>query len=428
MKVLLIGSGGREHTFAHLITKSPQCEALFIAPGNAGTALCGTNVDIAVTDFESMKALVIEEGIEMLVVGPEAPLVEGIRDFFEADPALAKVAVIGPDKEGAQLEGSKAFSKAFMNRHNIPCAQSLNVTEANLDAGLSHIDNGKGPYVLKADGLAAGKGVLIIEDKAEAKKELKAMLSGKFGAASSKVLIEDFLDGIEFSIFALFDGKNYIVLPAAKDYKRIGEGDVGLNTGGMGAVSPVPFLDNTLMRKVEDRIIKPTFDGLISEGIDYRGFVFFGLIKVGDEPMTIEYNARMGDPETEAVLPRIKNDWLDLFMKVPEQKLNEVELELDQRTALTLVMASGGYPEKYEKGKEIEVGELHDRCLLFHAGTKVDGSLKTNGGRVMALTTFGNDISDCQALAFSEVEKIAFEGKYYRKDIGNDLKEFLREG
>lgn len=422
MKVLLIGSGGREHTFAHVLAKSPQCEALFIAPGNAGTALCGSNVDIGVNDFDALKELVLSEGIEMIVVGPEAPLVNGIRDYFESDAALKQVSVIGPDKEGAQLEGSKAFSKAFMNRHNIPCAKSLNVTSENLAEGLIHIESNNGPYVLKADGLAAGKGVLIIEDKAEAKRELEEMLSGKFGAASSTVLIEDFLDGIEFSIFALFDGKNYVVLPAAKDYKRIGEGDVGLNTGGMGAVSPVPFLDQALLEKVESRIIKPTFDGLVSEGIDYRGFVFFGLIRVGDEPMVIEYNARMGDPETESVLPRVKNDWMDLFQKVATQKLNEVSLDMDERTALTVVLASGGYPEQYEKGKEIKLRDLDERCLLFHAGTKRDDVLKTNGGRVMALTTFGSSIEECQSLAFEEIEKIEFDGKYFRRDIGNDLR------
>jgi len=428
VKVLIIGSGGREHTFAHMIAKSPNCKGLFIAPGNAGTALCGTNVPITPNDFEAMKQLVLDEQIEMIVVGPEAPLVNGVRDFFESDPSLSQVSVIGPDKKGAQLEGSKAFSKAFMNRHNIPCAKSIDVTKENLAEGLAHIEDNNGPYVLKADGLAAGKGVLIIEDKTEAKASLKEMLSGKFGAASETVLIEDFMAGIEFSVFALFDGKNYIVLPAAKDYKRIGEGDVGLNTGGMGAVSPVPFLDDELMTKVKERIIDPTFNGLIEEGIDYRGFVFFGLINVNGEPKVIEYNARMGDPETEAVLPRVQNDWLDLFVKSAEQRLNEVELKVDERTALTVVLASGGYPEKYEKGKVIEVGDLDDNCMLFHAGTKQEDALKTNGGRVMALTTFGESIATCQELAFCEIEKIAFDGKYYRRDIGNDLKHELREG
>jgi len=422
MNILILGSGGREHTFAYKIAQSKHCDTLFVAPGNAGTAQIATNVAIGVTDFEALKTLVLKEHIEMVVVGPEDPLVQGIYDFFKADEQLKKVAVIGPSKEGATLEGSKERAKEFMIAHGIPTAAYESFTEATLKEGQAFLETLQPPYVLKADGLAAGKGVLIIQDLEEAKEELAKMLGGKFGEASTTVVIEEFLDGIELSVFVLTDGKNYKILPTAKDYKRIGEGDTGLNTGGMGAISPVPFVDEALMKKIEDRIVKPTIDGLAKENIEYKGFVFIGLIKVGDEPKVIEYNVRMGDPETEVVLPRIQSDLVQLFQAVSEGTLSREILEIDERSATTVMLVSGGYPEAYEKGKVITGIDTVEDSIVFHAGTTTkDGAVVTNGGRVIAVTSFDNDFKEAIKKSYQNIEKLHFDRMYYRTDIGFDL-------
>lgn len=423
MNVLILGSGGREHTFAWKLAQSSLLNKLFIAPGNAGTAGLGENINIKVNDFNAIKKLCLAQEIGMVVVGPEDPLVKGIHDFFLADADLKHIPVIGPQKAGAELEGSKDFAKEFLFRHNIPTAAYQTFTSNNLEEGYDFLDTLKAPYVLKADGLAAGKGVLILNSVADAKVELKEMLTeAKFGAASSKVVIEEFLDGIELSVFVLTDGENYKVLPTAKDYKRIGEGDTGLNTGGMGAISPVPFADTILMDKIETRIVKPTVDGLKKDGIPYKGFIFIGLINVNNEPIVIEYNVRMGDPETEAVLPRIKSDLLELFQAVGNGTLNEKTLELDSRYATAIMMVSGGYPEAYEKGKVMTGIEDVKDSIVFHAGTKLEGSeVQTNGGRVMALTSFGATMEEALAKSFASAEKINFDRKYYRSDIGFDL-------
>ena len=423
MNVLILGSGGREHTFAWKLAQSPLLNKLYIAPGNAGTATLGENVNIKADDFAAVKLLCLKKQINMVVVGPEDPLVKGIHDFFLEDADLKNIPVIGPQKAGAELEGSKDFAKEFLFRHNIPTAAYQTFTSENLEEGYAFLETLKAPYVLKADGLAAGKGVLILSSLEEAKAELKEMLTeAKFGAASAKVVIEEFLDGIELSVFVLTDGNSYKILPTAKDYKRIGEGDTGLNTGGMGAISPVPFADDVLMQKIEERIVKPTVEGLKKDHLPYKGFIFIGLIKVDNEPIVIEYNVRMGDPETEAVLPRIKSDLLELFQAVGEGKLNEKTLELDPRFATTVMMVSGGYPEAYEKGKVMTGIDAVKDSIVFHAGTKLEGTeVQTNGGRVMALTSFGETMNEALTKSFANAEKVNFEGKYYRTDIGFDL-------
>lgn len=423
MNILILGSGGREHTFAYKISQSQKCDQLFVAPGNAGTAKIATNVPLKVTDFEAVKDLVLRENIEMLVVGPEDPLVRGIQDFFAEDEDLKNVAVIGPSKRGALLEGSKERAKEFMAMYNIPTAAYQSFTKESLSAGKKFLESLKPPYVLKADGLAAGKGVLILQDLEEAKSELENMLANeKFGEASATVVIEEFLDGIELSVFVLTDGENYITLPTAKDYKRIGEGDTGLNTGGMGAVSPVPFVDAEFMEKIESRIIKPTIEGLKREKITYKGFVFIGLIKVGEDPFVIEYNVRMGDPETEVVLPRIESDLVEIFEKVSAGKLNEVKLQLKAESAATVMLVSGGYPEAYEKGKEITGFENIEDSIVFHAGTSEEnGKIKTSGGRVLAITSFGNDFEQALKKSYLNAEKLHFDKMYFRKDLGFDL-------
>ncbi|TXK78504.1 phosphoribosylamine--glycine ligase [Mesonia sp. K4-1] len=422
MNILILGSGGREHTFAYKIAQSEHCKQLFVAPGNAGTSQIATNIALNVNDFEAIKTTVLEKNIEMLVVGPEDPLVNGIYDFFTEDDALKNVMVIGPSKRGALLEGSKERAKEFMAMHNIPTAAYESFTEESVEAGKAFLETLKPPYVLKADGLAAGKGVLILENLEEAKAELEEMLSGKFGNASQTVVIEEFLDGIELSVFVLTDGKDYKILPTAKDYKRIGEGDTGLNTGGMGAISPVPFADEELMQKIEERIVKPTVNGLQKEEIEYKGFVFIGLIKVGDEPYVIEYNVRMGDPETEVVLPRVKTDLVELFQKVAQEELSTASLEIDERSATTVMTVSGGYPEAYEKGKEITGIETIEDSIVFHAGTKEEnGKVLTNGGRVIAVTSFGKDYKEALKKSYQNVEKLHFDKMYYRKDLGKDL-------
>lgn len=404
------------------IRNSAQTQKLFFAPGNAGTLELGENVALGVNDFEGIKALVLEQAIDLVVVGPEEPLVRGLVDFFKADVALQKVAVVGPSAAGARLEGSKDFAKQFMQRHNIPTARYLSVSAANVPEGRAFMKQLPPPYVLKADGLAAGKGVLIIDDYEEASAELDRMLGGKFGAAGHTVVIEEFLSGIELSVFVLTDGRDYVVLPEAKDYKRIGEGDTGLNTGGMGAVSPVPFADASFMQKVEERIVRPTVAGIASEGIDYKGFVFFGLIKVNNDPYVIEYNVRMGDPETEVVLPRMKNDLVDLLRAVGEGRLGSIHLEVDERTALTMVLVSGGYPDAYKKGLPVQGLDKVKDSLVFHAGTSgKGGQVYTNGGRVFALTSFGQGIEEARALSLAAAAQIDFEGCNYRKDIGFDL-------
>ena len=425
MNVLVLGSGGREHALSWKIAQSSLCEKLFIAPGNAGTAQIGENVNINVTDFESLKTFVIENEIEMLVVGPEDPLVKGIYDFFKNDEVLSEVCVIGPSQEGAQLEGSKEYSKQFMQRHDIPTAAYDSFTNDSLNEGYDFLETLRSPYVLKADGLAAGKGVLIIDDLEEAKRELKAMLAdAKFGDASSKVVIEEYIDGIELSVFVLTDGNNYKILPSAKDYKRIGEGDTGLNTGGMGAISPVPFADKFFIERVEDRIIKPTIKGLQEEEIEYKGFIFIGLMNVNGDPNVIEYNVRMGDPETEVVIPRIKSDLLNLFKGISNGTFGEQDFYVDEDVATTVMLVSGGYPESYEKGKVISGLEKVENSILFHAGTrKEDDKILTNGGRVMTITSFGRNIEEALSKSFDNAEKVTFDGKYYRKDIGFDLKE-----
>lgn len=422
MNILLLGSGGREHTLAWKMAQSPRCAHLYIAPGNAGTDQVGTNVDLNVLDFEGIAQFITDKQIDTLVVGPEAPLVEGIYDFLKARETFKDLLIIGPNAEASQLEGSKAFSKVFMEKYSIPTAAYREFTAAYLAEGQAYIDTLTPPIVLKADGLAAGKGVLILNDPAEAKTELAQMLDGKFGSASEKVVIEDFLDGIEFSVFALVNGADYAVLPEAKDYKRIGEGDTGLNTGGMGAISPVPFVDKALMQKVSAEIIEPTIQGLQKDGIHYTGFIFFGLIQVGDQPMVIEYNCRMGDPETEVVIPRLKNDLIDLFSAFKDGTLSEQHIEFDPRTASTVMLVSGGYPEAYEKGKTMSGLDLKTDSVLFHAGTKAQGDeVLTNGGRVLAITSFGTDISSAVNQSMEMANKINFEGKYFRSDIGFDL-------
>ncbi len=423
MNVLVVGSGGREHALSWKIAQSSLCEKLFIAPGNAGTASLGENISIAVDDFEAMKDLVLEHNISMVVVGPEDPLVKGIYDYFSADEALKEVTVIGPSKRGAQLEGSKEFSKQFMQKFGVPTAAYRSFTKDTLETGYDFLETLNPPFVLKADGLAAGKGVLIIDDLTEAKAELKAMLAdAKFGDASSKVVIEEFLDGIELSVFVLTDGESYKVLPSAKDYKRIGEGDIGLNTGGMGAISPVPFADKFFLEKVEDRIIKPTVNGLKEEGIVYKGFIFIGLMNVNGDPYVIEYNVRMGDPETEVVIPRIKSDLLNLFKGIGDGTFSEKDFYVDEDTAVTVMLVSGGYPEAYEKGKVMSGFEDCEDSILFHAGTKQEGEdVVTNGGRVLAITSYGRDMDIALAKSFANAEKINFEKKYFRRDIGFDL-------
>lgn len=422
MNVLLIGSGGREHALAWKMSQSKHLTKLYIAPGNAGTSQVGENVDIKSTDFPKLGSFCLGKNISMLVVGPEEPLVKGITDYFQSAKELSHISVIGPGKEGAKLEGSKEFAKEFMIRNNIPTARYQSFTKATLQQAFSFLKTLKPPYVLKADGLAAGKGVAILNDIAEAEKELEEMFSGKFGEASSKVVIEEFLSGIEVSVFALTDGSSYILLPEAKDYKRIGEGDTGLNTGGMGSVSPVPFADKIFMQKVEDRIVRPTIDGLKKEGIPYVGFVFFGLIKVGNDPFVIEYNVRMGDPETETVMPRIKSDLIEMFQAVTSGKISTYKLETDSRTATAVMLVSGGYPGSYQNGKAISNLDKVKESLVFHAGTKQEGAtIVTNGGRVLAITSFGDSISEAVKKSVNNASLIEYEGRNFRKDIGFDL-------
>ncbi len=424
IKILLLGAGGREHAIAHKLAQSKQLQQLFIAPGNAGTAQLGINLPIKVTDFKTIKQTVLENKIDMVIVGPEDPLVNGIHDFFLTDTQLKHIAVIGPQKHAATLEGSKEFAKKFMYKHNIPTAKYKSFTKDNVSQGHAFLETLNAPYVLKADGLAAGKGVLILNDLQEAKNQLNEMLTNnKFGAASNKVVIEEFLDGIELSCFVLTDGKNYKILPYAKDYKRIGEGDKGLNTGGMGAVSPVPFADAIFLKKVEERIVKPTIKGFQKDNIPYKGFVFIGLIKVNNEPLVIEYNVRMGDPETEVVMPRIKSDLITLFKAVAEEKLDQFNLEIDKRTATTVMLVSGGYPEAYEKGKEITGINEVTESIMFHAGTKmVQDRIVTNGGRVLAITSYGKNFTEALAKSYQNITKIKFDKMNYRTDIGFDLK------
>ena len=424
MNILILGSGGREHVFAWKIAQSSSCNKLFIAPGNAGTSQVGKNVNIRINDFESIKQLILDEEIDMLIVGPEDPLVKGVFDFFQEDKDLQNITVIGPSKKGAQLEGSKEFAKKFMNKYNIPTAAYKAFDKTNLEEGIAFLESLNPPYVLKADGLAAGKGVLILEDLEEAKKELKAMVAdAKFGKASTTVVVEEFLSGIELSVFVLTDGDSYKILPSAKDYKRIGEGDTGLNTGGMGAISPVPFADRFFIEKVETEIIKPTIHGLKEEGIIYHGFIFIGLIVSGNDIKVIEYNVRMGDPETEVVIPRIKSDLLHLFEGIGDGTFSEKDLHIDEDAAATVMLVSGGYPEKYEKQKEISGLDGVEGSIVFHAGTKQEeDTVLTNGGRVLAVTSFGKDIEDALAKSFTNAKKIKFEKKYYRKDIGFDLR------
>ena len=423
MNILLLGSGGREHAFAKKISESTLCHQLFIAPGNAGTEKLGINVPIKADDFLKIKSFCLENQIKMVIVGPEDPLVKGIYDFFKNDDQLNDIPVIGPSKIGATLEGSKEFAKKFMQKYNIPTADYQSFTKENINEGFAFLEKMKPPYVLKADGLAAGKGVLIINDLAEAKNELENMLvKAKFAEASSKVVIEEFLTGIELSCFVITDGKNYKILPTAKDYKRIGEGDTGLNTGGMGAVSPVPFANAEFMQKIEERIVKPTIQGLINEQIEYKGFIFIGLIKVGDEPYVIEYNVRMGDPETEVVIPRIKSDLVEIFSAVASQNLDNINVEINLQSATTIVLVSGGYPEDYEKGKIISGIENIEDSLVFHAGTTLDNDkIVSNGGRVLAITSLAETFQEALKISYKNINKISFDKMYYRKDIGFDL-------
>ena len=423
MTILLLGSGGREHALAWKMLQSSKCTKLFVAPGNAGTGRIATNVNLKITDFEAIKAFALSEKVEMVVVGPEDPLVKGIFDYFQNDSELNHIPVIGPSKQGAQLEGSKEFAKEFLVKHNIPTAGYDSFTKETVEKGCTFLETLQPPYVLKADGLAAGKGVLIIHDLAEAKQELRNMLvDAKFGEASSKVVIEEFLDGIELSCFVLTDGVNYKILPTAKDYKRIGEGDTGLNTGGMGAVSPVPFVDAILLEKIENRIVKPTIEGLKKDNIQYKGFVFIGLINVKGEPIVIEYNVRMGDPETEVVIPRLESDLVELFQAVANEKLNEINLEVTDKSAATIMVVSGGYPEEYINGKVISGIETVTDSIVFHAGTKQDkDTIITNGGRVLALTSLGDNFEEAIKKSYQNIEKLHFDTMYYRKDIGFDL-------
>ncbi len=422
LNILLIGSGGREHALAWKLSQSNRLNKLFIAPGNAGTALIGINADISSSNFEELKLFVLQNNINMVIVGPEDPLVNGIHDFFLGDESLKNISVIGPAKKGAQLEGSKDFAKIFMEKYNIPTAKYKSFTYKTLNDGFVFLETMQAPYVLKADGLAAGKGVIIVNTLVEAKIALQEMLSGKFGSASKKVVIEEFLDGIELSVFALTDGKNYVILPEAKDYKRIGNNNTGNNTGGMGAISPVPFADAAFIKKVEDTIVRPTIKGLLNEEIHYTGFIFFGLINIKGSPVVIEYNVRMGDPETEAVIPRIKNDLIDLFEAVAKQTLDKIKIEIDPRTVATVVLVSGGYPDNYEKGKQISGMENTENCIVFHSGSKYqDGKIITNGGRVLCVSAYGDTIQEARATAYNNVEQIHFDGKYSRTDIGQDL-------
>ncbi len=423
MNILVLGSGGREHTFAWKMAQSDKCENLFVAPGNSGTANIAANLTLSVTDFQAIKEAVITNKINMVVVGPEDPLVQGIHDFFLADEQLKNVAVIGPQKAAATLEGSKEFAKEFLIKHKIPTAAYQSFNASNVEEGYKFLETLKAPYVLKADGLAAGKGVLILNDLNEAKAELKSMLvDAKFGNASAKVVIEEFLDGIELSCFVLTDGKNYKVLPTAKDYKRIGEGDTGLNTGGMGAVSPVPFATPEFLNKIEERIVKPTINGFQEDNLPYVGFVFIGLIKVGDDPYVIEYNVRMGDPETEVVLPRLKNDLVEVFDAMANQTLDQITIEVDDRAATTIMLVSGGYPEAYEKGKEITGVENVKDSIVFHAGAKLDNNaIVTSGGRVMSITSYGETYEEAIKKSYQSIEEIKFDKMNYRTDIGFDL-------
>lgn len=422
MNVLVLGSGGREHTLAWKLSQSPRVNQLYIAPGNGGTEAVAKNVDIGVNDFESIGSFCLENEVQWVVVGPEGPLVRGIVDYFNTHEELTHIKVFGPDSNGAQLEGSKDFSKRFMAKHGIPTAAYQSFDKNSLEAGKQFLETLEPPYVLKADGLAAGKGVLILNNLEEAQTELGNMLSGKFGEASSRVVVEEYLHGIEFSVFAITDGQDYVILPEAKDYKRIGEGDTGLNTGGMGAVSPVPFVDDALMQKVEEQIVKPTIEGISKERMNYKGFVFFGLTNVGGEPYVIEYNARMGDPETEVVIPRLQNDLMELLEGCFNGKLGELTVQQDRRVATTIMTVSEGYPEAYEKGKAITGLEKVEESIVFHAGTKTgQESIVTNGGRIMAFTSFGNSMQEALEKSYGSINKVCFEGITYRKDIGFDL-------
>jgi len=425
MRILLLGSGGREHALAWKLSQSPLCESLFIVPGNPGTAQCGTNLSFAVTDFESVKNACIDKKIDLVIVGPEEPLVKGITDFLISQPALKNMDVIGPGKNGAQLEGSKAFAKAFMLRHNIPTAAYKEFTLENYEEGISYLQKHELPIVMKADGLAAGKGVVICENRLEAFAEFELMIQrAKFGEAGKRVVIEQFMKGVEMSVFVLMDGKNYVILPEAKDYKKIGEGDTGPNTGGMGAVSPVPFASPALMKKIEEKVIKPTVEGLQKEGLEYRGFIFFGFMIVNDEPFMIEYNCRMGDPETEVVIPRLKNDLVELLAAVAAQRLDQVVIETDPRTACTVVAVSGGYPGDYQKGHEIKgIEDINPAdSILFQMGTGMkDGQLVTSGGRVFCITSYGRSIFDAVEISKEEMQKVSFTGMEYRSDIGYEF-------